>query len=115
LRAQRRRSTSARVPTGDDNARKKRRPANNLQVYLANTMGSPADETACSALIGNKLDALLAEAGAQGMPPHEVVRAVMTWAAEQSYQTGGYSHTKSMVLDTLETVLILDAAKKRAA
>jgi hypothetical protein len=39
----------------------------------------------------------------------------MAWAAGQSYMLGGYPHTRSVMLDTLETVLILELTKKTAA
>ena len=43
----------------------------------------------------------------------EAVKAVMDWAARQGYAKGGYPHARSLMLDTLETVLILDAARKK--
>ena len=39
----------------------------------------------------------------------------MGWAAEQSYAAGGYPHARSLMLDTLEDVLLLDMMKKNAA
>ena len=116
MRAQRRRSTSDRSTSGDDQARKKRRPANNLQLYLASVLTAGDDGVAAS-LIGDRLESLLKEAGQQGVPPHDVIKAIMAWAAQQSYAEGGYPHAKSLMLDTLEAVLILEAAamKKTAA
>jgi hypothetical protein len=39
----------------------------------------------------------------------------MDWAARQGYAEGGYAHARSLVLDSLETVLILDAVRKKTA
>jgi len=115
LRAQRRRSTLARVSSGGDEARKKRRPANNLQLFLASVVGAEAEDNGAAPLVGGRLDALLKEAGEQGLHPHDTVKAVMDWAARQGYAEGGYAHARSLVLDSLETVLILDAVRKKTA
>ena len=78
-------------------------------------IGAAVADTGCAALIGERLDGLVHEAAVAGIAQHDVIRAVMAWAAEQSYNAGGYPQARLMMLDTLETVLILDAAKKTAA
>lgn len=115
MRAQRRRSTLARVSSGGDQARKKRRPANNLQIFLASVVGAETEDNGAAPLVGERLDALLKEAGEQGFAPQDTVKAVMDWAARQGYAEGGYPHARSLMLDALETVLILDAARKKTA
>ena len=61
------------------------------------------------------LERLLGESGPNGIPRQEVIRAVMSWASEQAYAAGGYSQARFALLEALETVLLLDASKKRNA
>jgi hypothetical protein len=56
----------------------------------------------------DQLDELVRHADALGLPEHEAVSAVLGWAAEHSYATGGYQHIRAVILDALETVLIRD-------
>lgn len=102
---------------GLDLAVKKRRPASSLPLPKEG-LTSPASapgSAAAAALVGERLEALLREAAVREMPLNDVIRAVMAWAAEQSYAAGGYPHARVMMLDMLETVLLRDAAKKTAA
>ena len=100
-------------------ASKKRRRASRLadpsseRLPASITPGAHASEGA--RLIAEQLDGLMREAALHGVAQPEAVRAVMAWAAGQSYMLGGYPHMRSVMLDTLETVLILELAKKNAA
>ena len=68
-----------------------------------------------AALIGERLDAVLREAGMRGASRAEALRAIAAWAAGQSYAAEGYAQARALVLDALEAVLILDSVKKSAA
>lgn len=73
-----------------------------------------ADDMAAS-MVRETLERLLCEAGEKGLDHHDVIGAVMSWAAEQAYAAGGYPQARFALLDALETVLLLDATKKRDA
>ena len=72
------------------------------------------DDRAAS-IVREVLERLLREAGEKGLDHHDVVGAVMSWAVEQAYAAGGYPQARFALLDALETVLLLDATKKRDA
>ena len=68
-----------------------------------------------SEALRERLEHLVREMSAPGLTHQDIIRAVMGWAAEQSYAGGGYPHARSLMLDTLEDVLLLDMMKKNAA
>jgi hypothetical protein len=66
-------------------------------------------------LIVERLDSLMREAALHGVSQPEAIRAMMAWAAGQSYLLGGYPQIRAVMLDTLETVLMLELTKQTAA
>jgi hypothetical protein len=58
------------------------------------------------------LDELLREATASGIPQNDAIKAIMAWAVDQAYATGGYPHTRIVVLDVLEHILLHDMTNK---
>jgi hypothetical protein len=105
------------IPLRPQLSKKRRRtsrpatPSSRLPASI--TAGAEPAEGAL--LIVERLDGLMREAAHHGVAQPEAVRAVMAWAAGQSFMLGGYPHMRSVMLDTLETVLILELAKKNAA
>ena len=115
MRAERFQANPATVTGAETTDRKTQQPAVTPESPPLSALGAAIPDTAGAALIGDRLDALACEAAAAGMAQHDIIRAVMAWAAGQSYAAGGYPHARLTMLDTLETILILDAAKKTAA
>jgi hypothetical protein len=61
------------------------------------------------------LGELLHEATASGISHNDAIKAIMAWAVEQAYATGGYPHTRIVMLDVLEHILLLDITNKNAS
>jgi hypothetical protein len=107
LRIPARRRKSPAVSALGENARKPR--------PVAEILSGLTGQGRAAGVVRDRLDQLLREGGQMGLAHHDVIRAVMSWAAEQGYAAGGYPQTRSLMLDALETVLLLDASKKKNA
>ena len=52
-----------------------------------------------------RLDQLIAELRKAGIPETVALRAIMGWAADRAYDSGGYGAAKALSLNALEEVL----------
>jgi hypothetical protein len=62
-----------------------------------------------------RLGELVHEADAMGVSHTDAIKAILTWAVEQTYATGGYPHTRLVMLDVLEHILLQEITNKNAA
>lgn len=86
------------------------------------TATSPVRKLAQSALkrcknqaLDTQLDRLLAKAGEGGLSDRAVLDAVFSWAAGRAYENGGYPVARTIMLNTLEEVLLREVCDKTAA
>ena len=65
--------------------------------------------------LNESLGELLREATASGISHNDAIKTIMAWAVDQAYVTGGYPHTRIVVLDVLEHILLLDMNNKNTS
>jgi hypothetical protein len=65
--------------------------------------------------LDTQLDQLLAEASESGLSDRAVLDAVFSWAAGRAYEKGGYPVARTIMLNTLEEVLLREVCDKTAA